>query len=198
MTVRGSNAGQVSSGVDGDSQGIEVLTADLASFKLGGDFVDVNSGDEYVITDRWKHTVSNKEHCWLYPQIHRQYRFDDRLEQVLVVDYRDDSEEYDQQRGEGEWLFECFADLVFFGDAVKAGNQNDNGQADQAHFCQVKSQCQDQEGRYCKLNIEGQLVAFSTLGILGHIELLQDAEDVVRDQRTVTEQLVTLGHNHCQ
>ncbi len=54
-------------------------------------------------------------------ELHRQYRVDNRREQVLIMDHCDDGKEHHQQGGEGQGLLKRVADLVLLDNAVEGG-----------------------------------------------------------------------------
>ena len=64
---------------------------------------------------------------------------------MLVVDHAHDAEEHHEQGGERQGFFESSAELVFFEYAVERGLDDDDHQADQAHFRPVKGQGNHQQ-----------------------------------------------------
>ena len=64
--------------------------------------------------------------------------FDDRREQMLLMNHCDDSEEHNQQRGKGQGLLKRMPNVMLVGDAIEGRQQHNHQQANQAHRSEVK------------------------------------------------------------
>ena len=89
--------------------------------------------------------VREIEHRGLRSPFQLQHRADDRLEQMLVVQHRDDREEHDEQRRERQRRLERLAEPLFIGHAGERGRQHDHEQADEPDFGQVQAERDDQD-----------------------------------------------------
>ncbi|MCY1180432.1 hypothetical protein D9M73_208740 [compost metagenome] len=105
-----------------------------------------------------------------------------------MLDHRHDREEGHQQRGEGQGVLEGPADLMFVSDAVEAGDQHDDQQADQADLGHMQPQADDQDQGSKPLYPQRDALGLGACGIvLGGIGS-QYLAHCFRHQRAVAEQ----------
>ena len=119
---------------------VELLARDRALQQRGLHFRDVDRGDEHVVADSRERGVGEIEHRRLRAPFQLQHCTDDRLEQMLVVQHRDDREEHDQQRRERQRRLERLAQALLLGDTGERGRQHDHQQADDADLGDVQTE----------------------------------------------------------
>ena len=110
-------------------------------------------------------------------------------EQALVVDDRDDREEYDEQCGKRQRLFEGVADTMLFRDAVERRGEHDDEQADDARLREMQAQGEDQHDRHDRLHDDRH--ALGVRALLRHLRivLLENLANLGAERRAVAEQL---------
>lgn len=80
-------------------------------------FVDVDRADKHVIRNGRQQAVEQIKQRQLRVRRGLQDKLDDRREQLLIDDNRDDGEEDRQQRGKGQRLGERLANGVLIGNS---------------------------------------------------------------------------------
>ena len=80
---------------------------------------DIHGGNKHVVADHRQYAIGNKEHAWLPGFGKRQNVINDRLEEVLFVDYRNYCEKHHQQRGKRQGFLKSLANLMLVGDTGK-------------------------------------------------------------------------------
>ena len=103
------------------------------------------------------------------------------------MNHSDDSEEHNQQRGEGQGLLKRMPDFMLVGDAIEGRQQNNHQQANQAHRSEVKCQGKYQNHRDKRLYLEFCLGSGGGAGLLVLVETGQDLAHVFRHQRAVAK-----------
>ncbi len=123
--------------------------------------------------------------CWGLRE--REHVLNDRREQVLILDYPDDSEEHHQQSGKRKSFLEGVADLMLFDDAVERGLDDDDREPYDPDGGNVKSERKHEKDGGDPLNDEaGGVTSRADFGLVV-VEIDEDFTDTLGKERAVEE-----------
>ena len=104
---------------------------------------------------------------------------DDRIEQALGSDHRDDREKDHQQSRKRQRLLESLADRPFIDNTAETGRKHNHTEADKPDRGQRKHQSEDQPEGYQPLYDQGRVFTLRAFLIAVGVVLDQDLENLI-------------------